>query len=67
MPPTTTPEGETSVRALLRQGQQALGESPESVLDAELLLAAVTGRDRSALLAHPEDPVELPGEGCDEG
>ena len=58
MPPTTTPAGETSVRALLRQGQQALGAAPESVLDAELLLAAVTGRDRSALLAHPEAVVE---------
>jgi len=63
MASTSTPDsdpGARSVRALLREAQAALGGGQDSVLDAELLVAAASGRDRAALLAHPEDEVGGP-------
>ncbi len=47
------------IRAALRDATDRLRSSgsPSPRLDAEVLLAHVVGRDRSWLLAHPEDPV----------
>lgn len=56
MPPA---EPARTVAGALASGRAALRESgsPTPRLDAEVLLAHVTGRDRSWLLAHPEASV----------
>lgn len=52
---------ESSIEALLRAGVRLLAGSSESPrLDAELLLAHVTGRDRAALFAHREAKLAAP-------
>jgi release factor glutamine methyltransferase len=49
-----------TVAALLAKARTTLGESgsPTPRLDAEVLLAHVLGRDRTWLLAHPEEPLD---------
>jgi release factor glutamine methyltransferase len=53
--------GTATVGAVLRDATERLhgSGSPTPRLDAEVLLAHVTGRDRSWLLAHPEAAVEV--------
>src|SRR5215470_779816 len=48
------------VRSLLKRGIHLLRAAhvPSDTLAAELLLLHVTGRDRTWLYAHPEEPVD---------
>lgn len=46
-----------SVRERLREGAEILAPSRTALLDAELLLAEVLGRDRARLLARPQQDV----------
>jgi len=50
----------TDLRSLLKQGIHLLREAhvPSDTLAAELLLLHVTGRDRTWLYAHPEEPID---------
>jgi release factor glutamine methyltransferase len=48
-------------QALAAATKRLRGSSETPRLDAEVLLAHVTGRDRSWLLAHPEAPIDASG------
>src|SRR5215472_3932042 len=57
MPDSTTKFAD--LRSLLREGIHLLRDAqvPSDTLAAELLLLHVTGRDRTWLYSHPEEPV----------
>jgi release factor glutamine methyltransferase len=56
-PPTAATVGAALARAIDRL---RASESPTPRLDAEVLLAHATGRDRAWVLAHPDAPLEPP-------
>ncbi|HBY95053.1 MAG TPA: hypothetical protein DEP84_14020, partial [Chloroflexi bacterium] len=49
-----------TIRTVLNEATAQLDAVSESArLDAQLLLGALLGRNRAALLAHPDEPVAL--------